>query len=90
MFKYVAALVLILICLVILQHGCQGFGERFRKRMDEFQERRREAIDERKKRWDERFHREDGQEEDRGFGHRWRDRKIELEFEGDSSEKLFE
>ena len=89
MFKYVAALVLILICLVVLQHGCQGFGERFRKRMDEFRERRQEAIDDRRERWDQRFDR-DGGSDGRRFGHRWRDRKKSSDLEGDSSEEIFE
>jgi hypothetical protein len=89
MFKYVTALVLILICLVVLQHGCQGFGERFRKRMDEFRERRQEAIDDRKERWDQRFHRGESDEDNR-FGHRWRDRRNSSDLEGDSSEKVSE
>ena len=89
MFKYVASLVLILICLVVLQHGCQGFGERFRKRMDEFRERRQEAIDDRKERWDQRFNRDENDNE-RRFGQRWRDRRNSSDLEGDRSEEIFE
>ena len=83
MFKYVAFLLLILVCLIVLQRGCNGIGDRFRKRMDDFQERRREAIDDRRQRWGDRFHRmSDGDE--RGFGRRWRERKKETNItEGD-------
>ena len=87
MFKYVAALVIICLCFVFFVSSCKGIGERFRKRMDEFRERRQEAIDDRKERWDQRFHRDENGE-DKGFGHRWRDRKKSSDLEGDSSEKI--
>lgn len=44
MFKYLLAIAVCLICLVVLQRGCQGFGERFRKR-----------IEDRRERWEERW-----------------------------------
>lgn len=42
MFKYLLAITVCLICLVLLQQGCKGFGERFRKRIDERKQQRQE------------------------------------------------
>lgn len=42
MFKYLLAIAVCLICLVLLQQGCKGFGERFRKRIDERKQQRQE------------------------------------------------
>lgn len=69
MFKYLLGIAVCLICLVLLQQGCQGFGERFKKRMDE----RRQERHERWQQWrDDRFEKapDDG-ERKRFFRKRW-------------------
>lgn len=55
MFKYFAAVVLILICLVLLQYGCKGSIERFQKRMDERRQERQQRFDERRRHREERI-----------------------------------
>ncbi len=75
--KYLLAIALCLICLVILQNGCHGIGERFRQRIDE----RREQRQERWQDWrDHRFRKSD--EDDSGdrkhiFRNRWQKRRRE-------------
>ena len=76
MFKYLLAIAVCLICLVLLQQGCQGFGERFRKRMDERKEQRQERWQD----WKEhRFDRREGESSDGErkhiFRHFWQRRR---------------
>ena len=56
MFKYLLFVVIGLVCLIILFSQCRGIGERFRERMDEFQNRRQERMHDRREwkehRWD--------------------------------------
>lgn len=54
MFKYLLAIVVCLICLVLLQKGCKGFGERFRERIDERKQQRQERWGEWQQRHDKR------------------------------------
>lgn len=81
MFKYLLAIAVCLICLIVLQHGCQGIGERFRKRMDERREQRQHHWqDFREKRFDrfENFRdpeKNDSEEQRHIFRHRWRNRR---------------
>ena len=51
MFKYFLCLLLILVCLVVLQRGCKGIGERWNERMEEFRERRENRKEERQDWW---------------------------------------
>lgn len=48
MFKYLLAIAVCLICLILLQKGCKGFGERFRERIDERKQQRQDRWGDRK------------------------------------------
>jgi len=69
MFKYVLGILLILVCLVVLQRGCKGIGERWHERMDEFRERREHRREERQEWWHGRRERNpiDDRKDDEGF-----------------------
>lgn len=54
MFKYFLAMLLILVCLVVLQRGCKGIGERWQERMDQFREKQKERQDKRHEWWQDR------------------------------------
>jgi len=51
---YLVLIIVGLVCLVILQKGCKGFGERFHQRRQQNQENRRKAIDDRRQAIDNR------------------------------------
>lgn len=94
MFKYLLAIAVCLICLVLLQQGCKGFGERFRKRIEERKQQRQERWGE----WHERHEKrrdpidDSNEHEDRKhmFRQHWQRRRERDANDGDSSTILIE
>lgn len=78
MMKYLAVIAFCLLCLVILQHGCQGIGERFRQRIDDRREKRQQHWQDFRENRFERFRdpeKNDSEEHRHIFRYRWQQRR---------------